>query len=926
MVEVTQEKLLAGARNLKAKGYTPQQVDAWLQTHNSSLDAMKQFVATQKAKADQMAKEWRERAKPTTAGDKVAEFMVTNPYARQAGFALQGISNAGLNPAGYVARAAGMDTRPLEAQNAAERITELAGQYGYDAAAMATGLSGLAEAGVGGAGVGGNVIKALAEGGMPLAETSALGSAVLTGGVNPQSTFGRILTDTAGGVLAPATAAKMTQLPRSLSAAGKAVKDAFSLAPESENIKNLREIKKLKRNINTESLDEAMAEAERTGRSAIEVGDDAVVQAAQMARQQTPEARQIITKNLQDILEAQKARTRGVIDENLGTKGKTTVADVVEAAKKKAAPLYKDIENMEDLAKYETRDLPQQNFNRWNAGNTIVDENGQPLDLYHGTRANFDAFDISKAGQSNGGISKIGFWLTPEKQIAKEFSNTWYGGNKPRVIQTYVNMKNPKVYKSVDNTNALKKIESDINNVKNKMQEIKGKMSNSDLSQLRGFMQYDDYDEVAKMYGYSSETAKNARNYWDFDKQLDDLLFEERVLKANDSYDQLMNDLDEYSEFVQHIDGVKDFRRGSHISRIAIKNPDEAVAKLKERLKKEGYDGIIIENTNRDTDVIGKNATQYIAFEPNQIKSVKNSGAWSESPSLTDAGWTPESQSELAKVIQDNDVFADAVKNIKRAYSSLKGLPDTDPRVVMEARKLLSKQTIGNDPTLAYQAKQTLKEIDPIINKVTEGKLEQANKIYENAYKFEKAADMGRDVFNNRQSIEEFKQNLKKLSAGEKDAVKIGVRDEMVNKLGAAYNENITNKKFLVDNTRQKLKAILGKQEGDAVIDEAEQAYKLTQNANRVLSGSQTAEKSGLRDRLQGIRRFVRNPIDTTIDTIAAPFDNYNNVRLANALTNPNLAKVYNQMRLQQIIAQATQPQKINYMPYLLAAENYANQ
>ena len=47
---------------------------------------------------------------------------------------------------------------------------------------------------------------------------------------------------------------------------------------------------------------------------------------------------------------------------------------------------------------------------------------------------------------------------------------------------------------------------------------------------------------------------------------------------------------------------------------------------------------------------------------------------------------------------------------------------------------------------------------------------------------------------------------------------------------------------------------------------------------------------------------------------------------LANALTNPDLAKVYNQMRLQEIIAKAIQPPKINWMPYLLAAEDYANQ
>ncbi|MBR1825341.1 MAG: hypothetical protein IJ770_02000, partial [Alphaproteobacteria bacterium] len=58
--------------------------------------------------------------------------------------------------------------------------------------------------------------------------------------------------------------------------------------------------------------------------------------------------------------------------------------------------------------------------------------------------------------------------------------------------------------------------------------------------------------------------------------------------------------------------------------------------------------------------------------------------------------------------------------------------------------------------------------------------------------------------------VAEFKQAMKKLTANEKDAVVIGLRDELTNRLGSAYNENVTNKKFLVDNVRQKIKAAIG--------------------------------------------------------------------------------------------------------------------
>jgi hypothetical protein len=50
-MDVTNDRLLEGARNLKNKGYSPEQVDTWLQTKGSSLDAMKIFAAQQKEKS-----------------------------------------------------------------------------------------------------------------------------------------------------------------------------------------------------------------------------------------------------------------------------------------------------------------------------------------------------------------------------------------------------------------------------------------------------------------------------------------------------------------------------------------------------------------------------------------------------------------------------------------------------------------------------------------------------------------------------------------------------------------------------------------------------------------------------------------------------------------------------------------------------------
>jgi hypothetical protein len=63
-----------------------------------------------------------------------------------------------------------------------------------------------------------------------------------------------------------------------------------------------------------------------------------------------------------------------------------------------------------------------------------------------------------------------------------------------------------------------------------------------------------------------------------------------------------------------------------------------------------------------DSGGIGKRSTDaYIVFNPNQIKSVKNSGAWSSSPSLTDANWTPKAS--LKSFTQGLDEFQTGALN-----------------------------------------------------------------------------------------------------------------------------------------------------------------------------------------------------------------------------------------------------------------------
>lgn len=528
-----------------------------------------------------------------------------NPIARLGVAAMQGIANAGLNPAGYVARAAGIDTQPFEAQTAGERVAELAGQYGFDAAAIVPTL-GLAAGSVPAAAP---YVAPLVEGGVPLALTGSTGSALLTGIIDPENPYARMATDILGGGLgAGLTRPKFT-------------------APKQD----VKAVKELTKSIGEDALNRDIAEAERTGRNLLEVGGDEVMQAAQQARQQSPEARKIITDTLESSIAEQPTRTRGVINEALGTKGKNaTIAQVMENAKAEAQPIYKELENIGDLA----------------------------------------------------------------------------------------------------------------------------------------------------------------------------------------------------------------------------------------------------------TD------------------------------------------SQLANAIKNNDVLADTISRVKRANSSLKNLPDTDFKVVNEARKALSQASMNRTELSGYEARQALNELDPILNNITGGKLAQANKLYSDAYQFERASDLGRDVFNSRKSPDDLKTAWNSLSSTEKQAAKIGLREEVMNKIGSATNETNALNRFLPENVREKIMTIAGEKEGGRIIDEAEQAVKLRRNYNKLTSGSQTAEKQSLRDTLRGIRGFVRNPWETTVDALAKPFDTQRNIRMAEYLTeNPtSLKDAFSRVNMANRLNAERMPRRTPYLQSALRA------
>ena len=73
----------------------------------------------------------------------------------------------------------------------------------------------------------------------------------------------------------------------------------------------------------------------------------------------------------------------------------------------------------------------------------VIDDNGEPLVVYHGTDADFSQFDISHFGKNDSGWYGKGFYFTPNKDWTFAEDSAERNGGAPNVMPVYLKVKNP---------------------------------------------------------------------------------------------------------------------------------------------------------------------------------------------------------------------------------------------------------------------------------------------------------------------------------------------------------------------------------------------------------------------------------------------------------------------------------------------------
>jgi hypothetical protein len=181
-------------------------------------------------------------------------------------------------------------------------------------------------------------------------------------------------------------------------------------------------------------------------------------------------------------------------------------------------------------------------------------------------------FSIFSRAGSRAYQNRVGFFFGETDSFARAFGD--------RIMPVYLNLQNPKIFK-------------------------KGTPTNEELSL--------EQKEV--------DTAKSDDTKYIAQKILNN------SKKYTDAYDKFIMDMYHKSGLIPYQNSMYgDFNDAMQLGR------DEAydiADTYREELQKDGYDGVIIVDTKVDANSNnGKPNTQYVAFEPNQIKSTENRGTF----------------------------------------------------------------------------------------------------------------------------------------------------------------------------------------------------------------------------------------------------------------------------------------------------------
>lgn len=99
-------------------------------------------------------------------------------------------------------------------------------------------------------------------------------------------------------------------------------------------------------------------------------------------------------------------------------------------------------ETAEAIKEWKEKGTDSKYFRRWFGDSKVVDEDGNPLVVYHGSNENFDTFNIDNFGINDSGWLGMGFYFSDKKETASNYTDT------NNIKEVYLSLNNPFVINS----------------------------------------------------------------------------------------------------------------------------------------------------------------------------------------------------------------------------------------------------------------------------------------------------------------------------------------------------------------------------------------------------------------------------------------------------------------------------------------------
>ncbi len=241
-----------------------------------------------------------------------------------------------------------------------------------------------------------------------------------------------------------------------------------------------------------------------------------------------------------------------------------------------------------------------QNFVRRFGDSKVVDAEGKPLVVYHGTQSAdpFEIFRPSPVEQGRPIDQSVGVHFAVDKKIGE-----FFGRDGGRVLTVYLGLQNPRKIQAEEGRFDQALIARDVISV------VLDNESGRDL-----FVQW-----AQKSRGVDQSTAN----------RMFDTLRSGLPITANEFPGQAASQDTSVTDYVDNFD--------NQLASLGQEDRAKVGEEYVRQLKEQGFDGLEYTNTSPAETRGASDPTTYLAFDSNQIKSTQNQGDFSADPGILDS-------------------------------------------------------------------------------------------------------------------------------------------------------------------------------------------------------------------------------------------------------------------------------------------------